>query len=495
MEYQYDQDNNNGNYYQGNNDYSYYHASSYNSSPMPEQRKKKEKKTGKGLILVCLLVSLAAGTAGGALGGGLALKNSGGGIAAQTPSVQEETVTVSELPETTETIQAASASTAQETTGLTVAQIAQQCLPSVVAITNKGETEIRTMWGTFTQESESSGSGVIIGQTDSELLIVTNYHVVSGNEELSVLFSYQENSADSEIAQAKIKDYDAGKDIAVIAIDLSSLPEETLNNIRVAKMGDSGELVLGEQIVAIGNALGYGQSVTTGVVSALGRSVSVQDASSGASSDSNEYIQTDAAINPGNSGGAMFNMKGELVGINSAKIADTQVEGVGYAIPISDVKSDIENMMLRETRDVVEEDQRGYFGISVSNVTTQISEAYDIPKGAYISSVTEGSPAEQAGLVRGMVITELDGKSIDTSEELKEYLSYYAAGETVTLNVKVRADDGYVDKTIKVTLCSADEAGISEESGETKAPAQEEQEQQNSGNGYNPFGGFFPFFN
>ncbi len=489
MEYQYGQNSSgeNNNYYQGSNDYTYYHSPSYNSSPVPGGKKKKEKKSGGGFMALCVVLSLLAGTAGGALGSGWMIKKSNSEIEAQA---KEEAI--NSVPETTETIQAAPASS-KGVTDLSVAQITEQCLPSVVAITNKGETEIRTLWGTFTQESKNSGSGVIIGKTDKELLIVTNYHVVSGSEDLSVLFSYQENSEDSEIAKAKIKDYDAGKDLAVIAINLSELSEETMNNIRVAKMGDSNELILGEQIVSIGNALGYGQSVTTGIVSALGRSVSVQDASSGSSSNTNEYIQTDAAINPGNSGGAMFNMRGELVGINSAKIANTQVEGVGYAIPVSDVKDDIQNMMLRETRDMVEEDKRGYLGITGGNVTTEINQAYDIPMGAHISSVTEGSPAEKAGLQRGMVITEMDGKSIDTIEELKEYLSYYAAGETVTLNVKVRTDNGYEDRKIEVTLCSAEEAGVSEED-EEKANAPVQEQQGNAG-GQNPFGGFFPFFN
>lgn len=491
MNYQYGQNGGEeNNRYQGNNNYTYYNSEPYGTGMASGGPKKKEKKSGRGIIPVCVVLSLLAGTAGGALGSGLVL-NHNYKTAAEVQSQETELETTGAAAEVQTPVQASSA---QIATGMSVEQIAKECLPSVVAITNKGETEIRSLWGTFTQESESSGSGVIIGKTDQELLIITNYHVVSGAEELSVLFSYQENMSDTEIASAKMKDYDAGKDLAVIAIDLSSLSQETLDNIKVAAIGDSNDLTMGEQIVAIGNALGYGQSVTTGIVSALGRSVTVQDASSGSSSDTNQYIQTDAAINPGNSGGAMFNMRGELVGINSAKIANTQVEGVGYAIPISDVNEDIQKMMLRETRDLVEESERGYLGINVSNVTAEISQTYDIPIGAHISSVTEGSPADQAGLQRGMVITEIEGKSVGSGDELREYLDYYKAGETVELTVEVRTDAGYEEKEISVTLCSAEEAGVSDssEGGKGQAPDQNGQNGQNGG--WNSYNGFFPFF-
>ena len=287
------------------------------------------------------------------------------------------------------------------------------------------------------------------------------------------------------------------KDLAVISVDIASLSQETLDNIKVATLGDSNDMELGEQVVAIGNALGYGQSVTTGIVSALGRSVSTQGAdgqTEGLGSE-NRYIQTDAAINPGNSGGAMFNMKGELVGINSAKSAGEYVEGMGYAIPISDIKEDMERMMQQETRTLLAENERGYLGISVSNATSEINEAYDIPLGAHISSVTEGSPAERAGLQRGMVVTAINGKSVRTREELIEYLSYYKAGETVSFTVKVRTDAGYEDRNFDVTLYSAEEAGITTQ--ENQVPGTD----SNSGteyvlpDGQNPFGGFFPFFN
>lgn len=491
MEYQYGQNNENNNY-QTNNDYIYYHNNSGGNEPVKPSKKKRERKGGGGMMALTIALSLVMGTAGGALGSSLVMRYN----KEEAPQISEQQTEETSVTQQTEQPYATPTATVQ--TGLSVKQISEMCMPSVVAITNKGEAEIRSFWGTFIQETEGSGSGVIVGKTDSELLIVTNYHVVSGSKELSVLFSYQEqleNSSDAEIVRGEIKDYDAAKDLAVVAVDLSSLSQETLDNIKVATIGDSDELALGDQVVAIGNALGYGQSVTTGIVSAVGRSVTTEN-SADATGSANEYIQTDAAINPGNSGGAMFNMKGELVGINSAKVADTTVEGIGYAIPISDIKDDMESMMQRETRTLVEESERGYLGVSVSNVTSEINQAYDIPVGAYISSVTENSPAEKAGLQRGMVITEIDGRAVRTREELVEYLGYYKAGETVSLTVKVRTDADYEDRTISVTLYTAGEAGVSQESGQSEAQSggQSQESQSTPNDQSNPFG-FFPFFN
>lgn len=495
MEYQYGQNNENNNY-QSNNDYIYYHSQPIGNIPPEPTRKKKEKKSGRGLILICLVLSLLAGCAGGALGSGFMMRqyNKTEAVVEELRETMAEAGTENNLSQTTEGLPATQM-TQTAAAGLSVKQITEMCMPSVVAITNKGESEIRSFWGTFIQETEGSGSGVIIGKTDTELLIVTNYHVVSGSKELSVLFSYQEGNedvSDTEIVKGEIKDYSSAKDLAVVAVDLSKLSQETMDNIKVATLGDSDELSLGDQVVAIGNALGYGQSVTTGIVSAVGRSVTTEN-SSDTTGSANEYIQTDAAINPGNSGGAMFNMKGELVGINSAKVADTTVEGIGYAIPISDIKDDMERMMQQETRTLVEESERGYFGISVSNVTNEINQAYDIPIGAYISSVTEGSPAEKAGLQRGMVITELDGRMVRTREELVEYLGYYRAGETVTLTVEVRTEAGYEERQIAVTLYTAKQAGVESESEQSGGQSQGSQSAPYDQT--NPFGGFFPFFN
>ncbi len=358
-----------------------------------------------------------------------------------------------------------------QTTGtssdMSVSEIAQKCLPSVVAITNKGTTEIRSMWGNFTQDSESSGSGVIIGETGSELLILTNYHVIEGSQQLSVVFSWEDstnksdaNSAD--IITAQVKDYDENSDIAVISIPLSELSSGTKSKVTVATVGESKSLQLGQQVVAIGNALGYGQSVTTGIISALNREVSLQN-DSGATV-SNKYIQTDAAINPGNSGGAMFNMKGELVGINSAKIASSSVEGMGYAIPISDIMDKVETMMNQETKAVVSEDKRGYLGVSVVDVTSDISSSYGMPQGVYISAVNTGSGAATAGLAKGDIITGVNGKTVTTTSELKSYLGYYAVGETVTVTIERSGDNGYTSKSVDVKLTAAPKETTSSDS-------------------------------
>lgn len=336
---------------------------------------------------------------------------------------------------------------------MSVSQIVSNNLSSVVAITNYGVTEIRTMWGNFTQDSKSAGSGVIISQTEDELLILTNYHVVKDSNTLSVVFSWEEdeeNIDDADIITAVVKDYDEARDIAVIAIKTDDLSDETMERITIAAIGDSDALLLGDQVVAIGNALGYGQSVTTGVVSALNRKIGSADENGNI--DNNAYIQTDAAINLGNSGGALFNMQGELVGINSAKIGGSEVDAVGFAIPISDVIDEVEVMMNQETRETVSLDERGWLGISMVDVTDDISLTYNLPVGIYISSVAPGSGAEAAGIKKEDVITGINGKSISTGAELKQYISKYRAGETVTLTVNVKTAVGYEEQEIEVTL-------------------------------------------
>ena len=322
-----------------------------------------------------------------------------------------------------------------------VAGIAQAAMPSLVAITNKGVQEMQSMFGqTQAYESESSGSGIIIGKTDTELLMVTNNHVVSGARELSVGF------IDESVAEAAIKGTDADHDIAVIAVKLSDLSEDTLSAIKVIELGKSSDLQVGEQVVAIGNALGYGQSVTTGIVSALNRDVTIEGVT-------NTLIQTDAAINPGNSGGALLNMSGQLVGINSAKYSDTTVEGMGYAIPVDDVVEIIENLMNRQVRtDKVAETEQGYLGITGQDVTADVASAYDMPKGVYITSVESGSAAEKAGLKKGDIITRFDGTSVSTLSELKEQLSYYKKGEQVSVTYSTSESGQYTEQTADVTL-------------------------------------------
>lgn len=336
---------------------------------------------------------------------------------------------------------------------LSVAQIAEKCLPSVVAITNIGETEVRSMWGNFTQQSESAGSGIIVGQTDDELLILTNYHVVADNTTLSVVFSWEEgtdSNKDPEVINAVIKDYNTSRDIAVIAIKMDDLSADTISNIKIATVGSSDDLVLGEQVVAIGNALGYGQSVTTGIVSALNRGL--ESSGDTGNSSSNVYIQTDAAINPGNSGGALFNMKGELIGVNSAKMGGSTIEGMGYAIPISEIMDEVEIMMNQETRTTVDIDNRGYLGVKIVDVTSDISATYGLPQGAYVSAINEGSAAEAADLRKEDIIVGVNGKTITSSSELKDYLSYYEVGETVTITVARKSGAGYQNMDIEVTL-------------------------------------------
>ncbi len=369
-----------------------------------------------------------------------------------------------------------------------VTAIANNCLPSVVSITNRGVTEVRTMFGTYQQDAESSGSGIIIGENETELLIVTNYHVVSGSSELSVVFSYDEDSDDPSLVSARVKGYEADKDLAVIAVSLDDITDEMRSKIKIATIGDSSNLVLGQEVVAIGNALGYGQSVTTGIISALGRNVTVSDDNGG--SITNKLIQTDAAINPGNSGGALLNMNGELIGINSVKVSSSSVEGMGYAIPISDVQSIIEELMLKETRDVVAEEKQGYLGINPIDVTNDIYEAYDMPVGVYIYNIYESSPAEAAGLVKGNIITKFDGQTIKDREALMSLLTYYRAGETVEIVAMVQSAEGYVEKTFQVTLGT--KAVFGEDADDSQSRPKRQESQDNSDDDFfNPFGSFW----
>ncbi len=346
----------------------------------------------------------------------------------------------------------------EEVKEMSIETIVDACLPSVVSITNKGVAEVMTFFGNYQTESISSGSGIIIGENDTELLIVTNYHVVADSKELTVVFSHEETADSEDINIAKVKGYDEDKDIAVIAVELDELSDETRGKIRIATVGNSDEIKLGGGVVAIGNALGYGQSVTHGIISALNREVTMRGVNGG--TITNAYIQTDAAINSGNSGGALLNMKGELIGINSAKISAEGVEGMGYAIPITDVEELISNLMALKTRDVVEEDKRGYLGIYGTDVTSSASQAYGMPVGIFLQDIVENSPAEKAGLEDGDIITKIDGVSVTTMVSLQERLSYYEKGEVIVINVKRVESREYVDKEIKVTLGSKKDAGV-----------------------------------
>ena len=328
----------------------------------------------------------------------------------------------------------------------TVAQIAEQCKSSVVAITNQSVQEVQTMFGTMQQQSTGSGSGVIIGKNDTELLIATNNHVVSGAESLTVCF----NDDKDAVFDAKIKGTDADNDLAVIAIKLSDISEDVLNSISVATLGDSTQMEVGDQVVAIGKALGFGQSVTSGVISALDREVTIDDTTA-------TLMQTDAAINPGNSGGALFNMKGEVIGINSAKYASDQVEGMGFAIPMAKAQGIIENLMNQETRDKLTSDY-GFLNITGQDVSSDVAEMYGIPEGVYVSGTTDGGAAANAGIQKGDIITKLGNTTITSISQLKEELQYYKAGETVEITLQRNTDNkGYQEQTVKVTLDNASE--------------------------------------
>ncbi len=342
-----------------------------------------------------------------------------------------------------------------------VSDIVTNCMPSVVSITNVGTTEFRTFFGTYEQESQSSGSGIIIGRNDTEILIVTNNHVVSKANEISVSFNSDGEDADEDnVISARVKGTDPGKDLAVIAVKVSDIPQETLDIIKIATIGDSGMLAVGEPVVAIGNAYGYGLSVTSGIVSALNREVSVE---SDGMMINNRLIQTDAAINPGNSGGALLNSKGELIGINSVKFISEEVEGMGYAIPISDVETIIGDLMNKVTRDLVEESDRGYLGITGVDVTTDASKNYGMPEGVYINTITEGGAAEKAGLQKGDIITKLDGSRITGYSQLRETLSYYSSGETISITIQRMENSEYAEKVLEITLSSGEQVGAGTE--------------------------------
>lgn len=357
-----------------------------------------------------------------------------------------------------------------------VAEVAEAAMPTVVAITSVSVQEIPNYfrafgfgYGTQQYSSEGSGSGIIVGENDDELLIATNNHVVSGATTLSVCFAgndvanaeeetvdMSQNDGDVNVedaVSAKIKGTDEANDLAVVAVQKSDIPEDTLSQIKIAQLGNSDDLKVGEQVVAIGNALGYGQSVTSGWISALNRSISTDDGTSSG------LIQTDAAINPGNSGGALLNMQGEVIGINSAKYADSAVEGMGYAIPISKAQPILENLMNRQTRDKVDSDNAGYLGVVSADLSTEAIQMYDMPVGAFVIRVEKNSAAGDAGIQKGDIITGFDGQTISGKDELESKLAYYAAGETVDVVVS-RADNGeYVEKTFQVTLGSRDGTG------------------------------------
>ena len=346
----------------------------------------------------------------------------------------------------------------------TVAAVAQASMPSVVAITTVSVQEIPSFFGYSSRQykSASTGSGIIVGDNDDELLIATNNHVVDGATTLSVCFIGDDvanaetetvNAGDNgdlnveDAVSAKIKGTDADNDLAVVAVKKSDIPEDTLNQIKIAQIGSSDDLAVGQQVVAIGNALGYGQSVTSGWISALNRTISTDDGT-----NSTGLIQTDAAINPGNSGGALLNMKGELIGINSAKYADSAVEGMGYAIPISKAKPILEELMNRETREKVDSSKKGYLGVSLASLTTEAIEMYNMPTGAFVRNVENDSPAQEAGICKGDIIVKFDGQKVSDGDDLLDKLQYYKSGEKIEAVIARAANGEYEENTIELTL-------------------------------------------
>ena len=416
------------------NQYTYYKPEPDDMNSMNEEtpKPKKNRKMPKPVKLVC------AGVAFGLVAS----------VTFQTGNyvgtkVFGTTTTNGKTAKTAQTVNGAKLTTSSSSTGTSdIATIAKNAMPSIVSITNMSVQEVQSFFGgTQQQESTSVGSGIIIGQTDSELLILTNNHVVEGNEKLTVSF------VDNESVEANVKGTDSTKDLAVVAVKISDVKDSTMDKIAVATMGDSSKLEVGEQVVAIGNALGYGQSVTSGIVSATERTLDGYEGGT--------LIQTDAAINPGNSGGALLNSNGEVIGINTAKVATDSVEGMGYAIPISDASDTIQNLMNQETKTKVSEAEQGYLGIQGVDVSDESAKMYNMPTGVYISDVVKNGGAQQAGLTKGSVITGLEGTTISDMNSLKEQLQYYRVGDKVKVTVQVPGNNGeYTEKTVEVTLGS-----------------------------------------
>ncbi len=433
--------NQNGNYgtYGSNTGYQSNGANgtAYGSNPKPEKKKRERKPGGFGKQLAkCAALALVFGlVAGGVMTG---VNYASGKIFGTTnaSNVQASLTTGDDS-----TVQPTAISSSYVATD--VSDIVDEVMPSIVAITNVSQTEYQSFWGqSKTYESTSCGSGIIVSQDNEYLYVATNNHVVEGANSLTVTF------ANDDTVSAEIKGTDPSTDLAVVKVALSSIKDDTMSEIKVATLGSSDTLKVGESCIAIGNALGYGQSVTTGVISALNREVSVSDSSSSTNYTA-ELIQTDAAINPGNSGGALLNTAGEVIGINSVKYSDTSVEGIGYAIPMDTAKPIIEELI---TKEKVDESNSAYLGIVGVDVTSDVAKTYNMPTGVYVAQVMEGAAAEQAGIQKGDIITKFDGKDVTSMEELSSNMQYYAAGTTVDVVIERSSNGQYEEQTISVTL-------------------------------------------
>ena len=431
-----------------------------------DNRNDKIRKIAKKGLTFSLCAVLAGGLAAGSFEGVNKLAGWSGATTVEAASNKDETTLTYAKSEKKDADASDSKSDTGKDTGSTakgsldVSEIVSEALPSIVSITTKSVQEVQNYFGMYgmygyapqqqEQEVEGSGSGIIVGKNDDELLIATNYHVVEGADTLSVAFT------DGNAVEASVKGFDEERDLAVVSVSLDDVKDDTMDAISIAKIGSSDDLKVGEQVIAIGNALGYGQSVTTGIVSAKNRRMdsdnnTVTDGSDD-SSDGVNLIQTDAAINPGNSGGALLNMKGEVVGINSAKLASTEVEGMGYAIAISDVTDILQNLMNETSRDKLDDSEHGVLGIKGSSVSSEAVQMYGIPAGVFVKEVTEGGAADKAGLKANSVITEFNGKTVSSIDQLIEYLSYYEPDEEVELTVQVPHGTSYKEETVKVTL-------------------------------------------
>ena len=431
-----------------------------------DNRNDKIRKIAKKGLTLSLCAVLAGGLAAGSFEGVNKLAGWSGATTVEAASNKDETTLTYAKSEKKDADTSDSKSDTGKDTGSTakgnldVSEIASEALPSIVSITTKSVQEVQNYFGMYgmygyapqqqEQEVEGSGSGIIVGKNDDELLIATNYHVVEGADTLSVAFT------DGNAVEASVKGFDEERDLAVVSVSLDDVEDDTMDAISIANIGSSDDLKVGEQVVAIGNALGYGQSVTTGIVSAKNRRMdsdnnTVTDGSDD-SSDGVNLIQTDAAINPGNSGGALLNMEGEVVGINSAKLASTEVEGMGYAIAISDVTDILQNLMNETSRDKLDDSEHGVLGIEGSSVSSEAVQMYGIPAGVFVKEVTEGGAADKAGLKANSVITEFNGKTVSSTNQLIEYLSYYEPDEEVELTVQVPHGTSYKEETVKVTL-------------------------------------------
>ena len=430
-----------------------------------DNRNDKIRKIAKKGLTFSLCAVLAGGLAAGSFEGVNKLAGWSGATTVEAASNKDETTLTYAKSEKKDVDASDSKSDTGKDTGSTakgnldVSEIASEALPSIVSITTKSVQEVQNYFGMYgmygyapqqqEQEVEGSGSGIIVGKNDDELLIATNYHVVEGADTLSVAFT------DGNAVEASVKGFDEERDLAVVSVSLDDVKDDTMDAISIAKIGSSDDLKVGEQVIAIGNALGYGQSVTTGIVSAKNRRMdsdnnTVTDGSDD-SSDGVNLIQTDAAINPGNSGGALLNMNGEVIGINSVKYSDTDVEGMGYAIPMATAQPIIDELI---TREKVDESKSAHLGISGVDVSSEVSKTYNMPQGVYVIQVSQGSAAEAAGIVSGDIITKFDGHGINSMTSLQNQLSYYSAGTKVDVTVQRSENGKWVEKTISVTLGS-----------------------------------------